>query len=141
MSVSSKNENGSESHARTRQFPGRIEGYLNFNEALSHGLLSGELRELISVVWLRQMAVILPLRPHGKLGKDGIEGKTFWPAGVQFWRSEDRCSDAFSRNLVVAPAGKVDQAEIGSTSSGWLPTAKSAEDHHDVGLNTFTNYY
>jgi alkylhydroperoxidase family enzyme len=30
--------------------PAALEGYLNFNEALSHGLLSGKLRELISVV-------------------------------------------------------------------------------------------
>ncbi len=49
--------------------PAALEGYLNFNEALSHGLLSGKLRELISVVVAEANGCEYCLSAHTAIGK------------------------------------------------------------------------
>ena len=49
--------------------PAALEGYLNFNEALSHGSLSGELRELISVVVAEANGCEYCLSAHTEIGK------------------------------------------------------------------------
>jgi len=59
---------------------------------------------------------------------------------VQFWRSEDRCSAAFSHNL-VSRRGQVDQAEIEALRTAGYSDGEIAEIITNVGLNTFTNYF
>src|SRR5271170_6399345 len=51
--------------------PAALEGYLNFNESLSHGLLSGQLRELISVVVADANGCEYCLSAHTAIGEDG----------------------------------------------------------------------
>jgi uncharacterized peroxidase-related enzyme len=118
--------------------PAALEGYLNFNEALSHGLLSGKLRELISVVVAEANGCEYCLSAHTAIGKM-VGWKEEDILASRKFNSGDPKIDAalrFSRNL-VSRRGQVDQAEIEA-----LRTAgEIAEIITNVGLNTFTNYF
>src|SRR5271168_3488911 len=100
--------------------PAALEGYLNFNEALSHGLLSGKLRELISVVVAKANGCEYCLSAHTAIGKMvGLKEE-----------------DILASRKFNSGDPKIDAARTAGYSDGEI-----AEIITNVGLNTFTNYF
>jgi uncharacterized peroxidase-related enzyme len=122
--------------------PAALEGYLNFNEALSHGLLSGELRELISVVVAEANGCLLPSIPPFSQLPCGRRGNIHILASRKFNSGDPKIDAAlhFSRNL-VSRRGQADQAEIEGLRMAGYSDGEIAEIITNVGLNTFTNYF
>jgi uncharacterized peroxidase-related enzyme len=121
--------------------PAALEGYLNFNEALSHGLLGGKLRELISVVVAEANGCEYCLSAHTAIGKM-VGWKEEDILASRKFNSGDPKIDAalrFSHNLVSRRV-QVDQAEIEARTAGYSD-GEIAEIITNVGLNTFTNYF
>ena len=122
--------------------PAALEGYLNFNEALSHGLLSGKLRELISVVVSEANGCEYCLSAHTAIGKMVGWNEEDILASRKFNSGDPKIDAAlrFSRNL-VSRRGQVDQAEIEGLRTAGYSDGEIAEIITNVGLNTFTNYF
>lgn len=122
--------------------PAALEGYLNFNEALSRGLLSGELRELISVVVAEANGCEYCLSAHTAIGKMVGLKEEDTLASRKFNSGDPKIDAAlhFSRNL-VSRRGQVDQAEIEALRMAGYSDGEIAEIITNVGLNTFTNYF
>ena len=106
--------------------PAALEGYLNFNEALSHGLLSGKLRELISVVVAEANGCEYCLSAHTAIGKM-VGWKEEDILASRKFNSGDPKIDAalrFSRNL-VSRRGRLTRRRLKHCERLATATAKS----------------
>src|SRR5271155_4582012 len=107
--------------------PAALEGYLNFNEALSHGLLSGKLRELISVVVAEANGCEYCLSAHTAIGKMvGLKEEDIL-ASRKFNSGDPKIDAAlrFSRNLVSRRAGRLTRRRLKQCERLATATAKS----------------
>lgn len=122
--------------------PEALEGYLNFNESLSHGLLSGRLRELISVVVADANGCQYCLSAHTAIGKmAGLKEEDIL-AGRSLNSGDPKMDAAlrFSRELVLR-RGQVGGTEVEALRNTGYSDGEIAEIITNVGLNTFTNYF
>jgi uncharacterized peroxidase-related enzyme len=122
--------------------PAALEGYLNFNESLSHGLLSGQLRELISVVVADANGCQYCLSAHTAIGRMmGLkEGDILSSRKLNSGDPKIDTALRFARDLVQR-RGQVDEAEVEVLRTAGYSDGEIAEIITNVGLNIFTNYF
>lgn len=122
--------------------PAAVKGYLSFNEALSHGVLSPKLREQIAITVAEVNRCEYCLSAHYAIGKSiGMTGAELEDARLE--RSSDPKSDAaltFVRSMLNRK-GDITEASIDTLKSVGMTDAEITEIIANVALNVFTNYF
>jgi uncharacterized peroxidase-related enzyme len=122
--------------------PTALDAYLSFNEKLSHGLLSGKLRELIAVVVAEENSCEYCLSAHTAIGKM-IGFKDEQILASRKFNSGDAKIDAALRfaHDVAAHRGQLDNNAVEAVRKAGYSDGEIAEIITNVGLNLFTNYF
>ncbi len=122
--------------------PAAVKGYLAFNEALSHGVLSPKLREQIAITVAEVNRCEYCLSAHYAIGKSiGMTDAELEAAREE--RAFDPKSDAaltFVRSMLNRQ-GDITEASIDTLKSVDMTDAEIAEIIANVSLNVFTNYF
>ncbi|MCP5381244.1 MAG: carboxymuconolactone decarboxylase family protein [Kordiimonadaceae bacterium] len=122
--------------------PAVLEGYLNFNGALSGGTLTPQLREQIALVTAGANGCGYCASAHTYLGdKAGIK-KEELTSNLSGHSSDAKTQSAlsFARKLIDA-RGAVSETDIQSVRNAGFDDAHIIEILAHVALNTFTNYF
>lgn len=124
------------------QSPAAVKGYLDFSEALSHGVLSAKLREEIAITVAEVNRCEYCLSAHYAIGKSiGMTETELENARLE--RSTDPKSDAaltFVRSMLQRK-GDITEASIDTLKSVNMTDAEISEIIANVALNVFTNYF
>ena len=122
--------------------PSVLEGYLNFNGALSGGKLTPQLREQIALVTAGANGCGYCASAHTYLGdKAGIK-KEELTSNLSGHSSDAKTQSAlnFARKLIDA-RGTVSESDIQSVRNEGFDDEQLIEILAHVALNTFTNYF
>ncbi len=121
--------------------PAALEGYLNLNAALSHGVLSAKLREQIALAISEINGCGYCLSAHTLLGgKAGLDQDEV--LGARRAASVDAKSDAALKlaRAVTLQRGHISDADLQKARSANLSDAEIIEVVQHVALNILTNY-
>ncbi len=122
--------------------PAAMEGYLNFNGALSTGTLDPQLREKIALTTAALNKCQYCASAHTYLGeKAGIDGAEM--TDNLSGRSSDSKTEAaliFARKIIEY-RGQISDADIQAVRDAGYGTEEIVEILAHVALNTFTNYF
>jgi len=124
------------------QAPAALEGYLNFNTALSTGTLDAQLRETLAVTVAGYNGCDYCISAHVFLGgKVGIE-KTELLANLKGRSANNKVQAAvdFARAL-MEKRGNVSNEDIKAVREAGYNDEQIIEILAHVALNTFTNYF
>lgn len=122
--------------------PAALEGYLNFNTALSQGVLCPKLREKIAVAMAGLNQCGYCASAHTAIGKNaGVEAAEL-KKNLQS-ESQDPQSQAalLFVNFVVNSRGQISDAELNPLRDAGFSDAEIVEIVGHIGLNIFTNYF
>ncbi len=123
------------------QSPAVLNGYLAFNEALSHGVLTAQQREIIALAVGQANECHYCLSAHSLMGK----GAGLSPDAIRQARAGggstaiDNAVAVFARR-VVDLRGQVSDADIATARNAGLGNAQIIEVIAHVSLNVLTNY-
>jgi uncharacterized peroxidase-related enzyme len=122
--------------------PAALEGYLAFNEKLSHGVLPAKLRELISVVVADENGCQYCLSAHTTIAKmmGYKEEEILASRDLQFGDAKIDAALRFAQE-VAAHRGQLDARAIETVRQAGYSDGEIAEIITNVGLNVFTNYF
>jgi uncharacterized peroxidase-related enzyme len=119
-----------------------LQGYLAFSDALSHGVLSRKVQQLIAITVAEADACQYCLSAHTTIGKAlGLTDKDV--QGAQYGKSTDPKTDAalkFAR-IIVAKRGAVSDSEVKDLKTAGYNDSEVAEIIANVSLSIFTNYF
>ena len=122
--------------------PAALEGYLNFNSALSGGVLNPKFREQLAIAIAQANSCEYCLSAHSMIGK--MAGLN--PDEISLSReahSSDAKRDAglqFAQKLVVQ-RGLISDSDLAAVRQADYIDAEITEIVAHVGLNIFTNYF
>lgn len=122
--------------------PAALEGYLNFNQALSKGVLSPQLREKIALTTAGANGCDYCASAHTFLGdKAGIEGDELASAlkGKSI-DAKDNAALTFTLQLIER-RGRVTEGDVKAVKKAGFTDEEVIEILAHVALNTFTNYF
>ncbi len=123
------------------QSPSVLTGYLGLNDALTHGVLSAQQREIVSLAVAQANECHYCLSAHSLMGK----GAGLSPEAIRKARhgaAETKVDNAvavFARR-VVDLRGKVSDADLATAREAGLNDAHIIEVIANVAINIFTNY-
>jgi uncharacterized peroxidase-related enzyme len=121
--------------------PAALEGYLNLNGALGHGVLSAALREQIALTVAEINGCGYCLSAHSLLGgKAGLDPTEL--TGARRATSANIKSDAALKlaRTITLQRGHISDADLQVARSASLSDAEIVEIVEHVALNIFTNY-
>jgi uncharacterized peroxidase-related enzyme len=123
--------------------PAALNGYLAFSDALSKGVLSPQLRELIAIVCAENHSCEYCLSAHMTIGKSvGLTDDDLFKA--QRMQATDPKNDqalSFVRNLIRTRAADLPEADMTEMRNAGFSDAEIAEIIAHVALNIYTNYF
>lgn len=123
------------------QSPAVLNGYLGFSDALSHGVLTAQQREIIALVVAQANECHYCLAAHSLMGK----GAGLSPEAIRKARegaaatATDRAIAVLARH-VVDLRGKISDANLAEARAAGLGDAQIIEVVAHVALNILTNY-
>ncbi len=122
--------------------PAAMEGYLNFNSALSSGSLSPQLREQIALVTAGANGCGYCASAHTYLGEKAGLKKEELTSNLSGHSAEAKTQVAltFARRLIDA-RGAVSESDIQIVRDMGFDDEQIIEILAHVALNTFTNYF
>ncbi len=122
--------------------PAALEGYLNFNQALSKGALNPKLREKIALVTAGANGCDYCASAHTFLGdKAGIEADELTSAlKGQSIDPKDNAALIFASQL-IENRGRVTDGDVQAVKKAGFTDEEVIEILAHVALNTFTNYF
>ena len=122
--------------------PALLEGFLNFNGALQHGLLPAALREQISLAMGEYNSCTYCVSAHSMIGKGaGLSEDQIMQS--RKWQGTDPKASAvlaFVRQM-LDNKGHSTEAELQSLRTAGLSDGEIAEVVGNVAVNIFTNYF
>ena len=128
--------------ATVGQAPAALEGYLNFAGALAGGVLSHQMRELISVAVAETNGCEYCLSAHVAGGRAAKLTQSQIDAGREASSADPKINTAlrFAQGIVTN-LGHVDDAELKQVRAAGWSDEEIVEIVANVGLNIFTNYF
>jgi uncharacterized peroxidase-related enzyme len=122
--------------------PAVLQGYAQFSGALSHGTLSGQLREQIAVLTAEANACTYCLSAHSVLGKMAGLNQAQLDAARAADSTDPKTRGALRfAQAVLEARGAVGESDIKAARNAGLGDAELAEVVAAVALNVFTNYF
>jgi uncharacterized peroxidase-related enzyme len=122
--------------------PAALEGYLNFNGALAHGVLNPKFREKLAITIAQANSCEYCLSAHTAIGgMAGVPAAEL--AESRSAHSADPKQDAglqFAQKVVVQ-RGEVSDRDLEQVRTAGYSDAEIVEIIGHVGLNIFTNYF
>jgi uncharacterized peroxidase-related enzyme len=122
--------------------PAALEGYLNFNGALAHGVLNPKFREKLAITIAQANSCEYCLSAHTAIGgMAGVPAAEL--AESRLAHSADPKQDAglqFAQKVVVQ-RGEVSDRDLEQVRTAGYSDAEIVEIIGHVGLNIFTNYF
>jgi len=124
------------------QSPAVLDAYLKFSDALSHGTLSGKLREQIALIAAEENGCGYCASAHTAIGKMvGLDEAAILAA--REGNSANASDDAalkFARQ-VIANRGQVGETDLAAVKAAGFTDGEIGEIVGAVALNIFTNYF
>ncbi len=122
--------------------PQSIKGYLAFNEALSNGVLSPQIRERIAIVVAETHLCEYCLSAHVAIAKQiGLDDAEIMKARqVQSQEPKIDAMLGFARNLLLRKAD-LPESDYSDLKATGVTDAEITEIIANVALNVFTNYF
>ena len=119
-----------------------LEGYLNFNESLSKGVLKAQLRELISVAVAESNACEYCLSAHTALGKRAKLDEQSILSARKGESNDPKIASAlrFVKAILVSPSAISDE-DIEEMRVAGYTEEEIVEIISNVALNIYTNYF
>lgn len=122
--------------------PAVLEAYLNFNGALSNGLLDAKLRERIALIVGQQNGCQYCVSAHTFIGKAAGLSEAEIVASRRGQAKDTKTAAALTlARALVEKLGAVSDAELDGARSAGLNDGEIAEVIANAALNIFTNYF
>lgn len=122
--------------------PAALEGYLNLNKALAHGVLSPKLREQLAIAVAQDNSCDYCLSAHTFLGKRAGLGPDELAAARQGASDDQKAAAGLKfAKTIVQQRGQVSDEELAAVRQAGYTDVEITEIVGHVALNVLTNYF